>query len=96
MEIKHNQTETRGLFFVEGSTHHLAALEYTMADKLMIINHTEVDDELKGQHVGNQLVDAAIAYARANHLKILPLCPFAHAVMNRRKAELADVLKDNS
>ena len=96
MEIKQQQTGTKGLFYVEGPTKTLAELEYSMANEnLMIINHTEVDDSLKGKNVGYQLVNAAADFARLNHFKIFPLCPFANAVMKKKKAEYADVLRDN-
>jgi predicted GNAT family acetyltransferase len=94
MEIKHKESGTKGIFYVEGRDKRLAAMEYSMADaKLMTINHTEVDQALKGKNVGNQLVDAAVEYARTNHLKIMPLCSFANAVMKKKKAEYADVLR---
>jgi hypothetical protein len=57
----------------------------------MIIEHTEVNDELKGQNVGFQLVKTAVEFARANNIKIIPLCPFANSVF-KRKPEFADVL----
>jgi predicted GNAT family acetyltransferase len=72
----------------------LAKLEYSLAESnLMIINHTEVDDSLKGKNIGNQLVNAAVEFARAHQLKIFPLCPFANAVMKKKKAQYADVLR---
>ena len=40
-------------------------------------------------------MNTAVAFAKANHLKILPLCPFANAVMKKRKTEFADVFRDN-
>lgn len=96
MEIKHEQTESKGVFYVEEEGKRLAELEYSIANNnLMIISHTEVDEILKGKNVGNQLVNAAADFARTNHYKILPLCPFANAVMKKRKAEFADVLRDN-
>lgn len=43
MEIKQQQTGTKGSFYVEGPTKILAEIEYSMANEnLMIINHTEV------------------------------------------------------
>jgi len=96
MEIKQEQNQSKGVFYVEEEGKRLAALEYSIAnDNLMIINHTEVDEQLKGKNIGNQLVYTAADFARSNHYKILPLCPFAHAVMKKRKAEFADVLRDN-
>ena len=80
------------MFYVNKNEEILAEMVYTMAapDK-MIIEHTEVNDELKGQNVGFQLVKTAVEFARANNIKIIPLCPFANSVF-KRKPEFADVL----
>ncbi|QCT73784.1 GNAT family N-acetyltransferase [Macrococcoides canis] len=51
----------------------------------MIINHTEVSEALRGQHVGQSLVDFAADYARNNHMKIIPVCPFAKKVMTHNE-----------
>jgi hypothetical protein len=56
----------------------------------IIIDHTEVGEKLKGMSAGKQLVAATVAHARKNNLKILPLCPFAHAVFERT-SDYADV-----
>jgi uncharacterized protein len=92
MLIQHKHTDSKGLFFVQNDGNILAELVYTMpsADK-MILEHTEVGDELRGQNVGYQLVHTAVEYARTHELKIIPLCPFANAVF-KKKPEYADVL----
>jgi predicted GNAT family acetyltransferase len=92
MLIQHKQTGSKGMFFVSNEDTILAELVYSMAshDK-MIIEHTEVDDSLKGQSVGYQLVHTAVEYARTHIMKIVPLCPFANAVF-KKKPEYADVL----
>ncbi|HMR90803.1 MAG TPA: GNAT family N-acetyltransferase [Chitinophagaceae bacterium] len=92
MLIQHKQAGSKGLFFVEQDGNILAEMTYTVpaADKI-IIDHTEVSDELRGMNVGYQLVYAAVEYARKHHLKIIPLCPFAHSVF-KKKPEFADVL----
>lgn len=93
MLIQHKQAGTKGLFFVgneEGTI--LAELVYTMpSPEKMIIEHTEVGEELRGQNVGYELVHTAVEYARKHNIKIIPLCPFAYAVF-KKKAEYADVL----
>jgi len=92
MLIQHKQVGNKGLFFVGNEGAILAEMVYSMASpEKMIIEHTEVSEELRGQHIGNQLLDAAVDYARAHNIKIVPLCPFANAVF-KRKPELADVL----
>ncbi len=92
MTIHHKQVGGKGLFFVGEEGAYLAEMVYTLpaADK-MIIEHTEVSDELKGQKVGYLLVQAAVEYARVSSMKIFPLCPFANAVF-KKKPEYTDVL----
>ena len=92
MVVKNKKVGTKGMFYVENDKTILAKMVYTMPspDK-MIIEHTEVNDELKGQNVGFQLVKTAVEFARANNIKIIPLCPFANSVF-KRKPEFADVL----
>lgn len=92
MLIQHSEHNGKGKFYVEIEGRELAEMEYTMpaADK-MIIHHTEVSDELRGKSVGLQLVNHAVNYARTNNIKIIPLCPFAKSVFDR-KPEIGDVL----
>lgn len=92
MLIQHKKVGGKGLFFVEQDGNLLAELAYTMpAENKMIIEHTEVSEELAGKNVGKQLVHTAVEYARTHHMKIIPLCPFANAVFKKTK-EYADVL----
>ncbi len=92
MLIEQKESGNKGMFFVAGNGNILAEMTYTMASPAkMIIEHTEVDDELQGKNVGYQLVHTAVEYARTNHIKIIPLCPFANSVF-KKKPEFADVL----
>ncbi len=92
MLIQNRKINGKGLFFVEQDGNILAEMSYSIpsADKI-IIEHTEVSDELKGMDTGYQLVHAAVEYARTHHIKIIALCPFANAVF-KKKPEYADVL----
>ena len=92
MQIENKKVGTKGFFYLAGTKEPLAKMFYSMPspDK-MIIEHTEVNEELKGQNVGFQLVKTAVDYAREHHIKIIPLCPFANSVF-KRKPEFADVL----
>jgi len=92
LDIQHSIKGNKGKFFIEKDGVQLAEMVYTMTDPhKMIIEHTEVDDQLRGQNVGNQLVKAGVDFARTNNIKIIPLCPFANSVF-KRKTEYADVL----
>lgn len=46
-------------------------------EHLSIIEHTDVDESLKGQGVGKQLVARVVEKMRKQNRKIIPLCPFA-------------------
>lgn len=92
MLIQNKKVGQKGMFFIEQEGNILAEMVYSMpADNKMIIEHTEVSDELKGQHVGQQLVYTAVEYARTHNIKIVPLCTFANAIF-KRNPEYADVL----
>jgi len=93
MTIKHEHTEKKGRFFVEINGEQKAEMTYSNAgeDKI-IIDHTEVDESLRAQGVGYKLVEAAVEFARANSLKIMPLCPFANAVFRKKNDGYKDVL----
>ena len=96
MLIQQKQDGSKGSFYVAENGVIQAEMTYSMTGTtLMIIDHTEVSDELKGKNVGYQLVHTAVEYARANHIKILPLCPFAKSVFDKKGAEFADVLRGN-
>lgn len=85
MLIQHKQVEGKGMFFVKQEEEILAEMVYTIPsyDKI-IIEHTEVSDELRGQSVGFQLVNTAVNYARTHNIKIIPLCPFAKSVFDKK------------
>jgi len=92
MEILNKKIGKKGLFYIEKDHKILAEMVYTMpsADK-MIIEHTEVSEELKGQNVGSKLVKNAADYARKNNIKIIPLCPFTLSVFKKKAPEFDDV-----
>lgn len=92
MEIKQKDDGKNGMFYVEQEGKVLAQMTYvwTGAERI-IIDHTEVDDALRGQSAGKQLVAKAVEFAREKSLKIIPLCPFAKSVFDK-VTEYRDVL----
>ena len=66
-------------------------MTYSVAGTRVIIDHTQVDDSLRGQGVGAKLVQAAVDWARAENARLLPLCPYARSVFDKTPA-YADVL----
>lgn len=92
MEIKQSETENKGKFYIEENGEELAEMTYSKAgDSMIIIDHTEVSEKLKGKSAGKQMVIKAVEYARVKNIKILPLCPFAKSVFDKT-LEIRDVL----
>ena len=74
MLIKHNHQDNKGAFVVEVDGNILAEMIYHKpSENRMIIEHTEVSQELNRQNIGFQLVQAAVDYARQHNLKITPM-----------------------
>lgn len=68
-----------------------AELTYSITSPVLIIaDHTGVPDAFRGTGAGLALVERMVADARAEGVKIVPLCPFVNA-MRRRYPEWADV-----
>lgn len=71
-----------------------AELAYrTTDDGVIVFAHTGVPVAAEGQGVGSALVRAGLAHARDEGLRVMPLCPFVKAYMQRH-AETRDLLMD--
>ncbi|WP_028525327.1 GNAT family N-acetyltransferase [Runella limosa] len=92
MTIEQFNRESKGFFKASEDSKEAGRMTYSWAgnDKF-IIDHTEVNPDFKGKNVGLQLVMAAVDFAREKNLKIIPLCPFAKSVFDK-KEEIRDVL----
>ena len=95
-DILHRTHNHKGAFVYEVDEMLLAEMVYTMVnDHTMIIEHTEVDDSLRGQGVGKKLQAELVDFVRKNNIKVIPLCPFAKAQFDRHK-DWHDVLLQKS
>lgn len=92
MDIAHQPDFPKGRFVAMEDGRELGEMTYfTSTPGQVTIDHTEGFPGSEGKGVGLKLLEAAVAHARANGLRILPLCPFAHKMMDRRREEYADV-----
>lgn len=70
-----------------------AIMSYSRASEhLIIIDHTEVPDAMRGTGAGARLSEYAVEAARKGGWKIIPLCPFFHSQVDRHP-EWRDVIK---
>ncbi|HCY75383.1 MAG TPA: GNAT family N-acetyltransferase [Ignavibacteriales bacterium] len=92
MEIKQIESVTKGYFAALDNETEAGRMSYTFAGETkMILDHTEVSDEYRGQNIGKRILMEVVNYARENKIKIIPLCPFAKSVFNKIE-EIRDVL----
>ena len=75
-----NPQENRFELAVEGQT---AVLNYERTPKSLVLVHTDVPAALRGRHLGDRLVEGAIAHARAQGLRIVAVCPFVRTYLRK-------------
>jgi predicted GNAT family acetyltransferase len=91
MDITHIERGGRGAFLIKVDGKRVAEMTYVTAGETgFIIDHTEVDESLRGQKIGDKLLADAVKYARDKGLKIFATCPFALRKL-QDSAEYADV-----
>ena len=92
IEIKQIDSGTKGYFAAFDGKNEAGRMSYTFAGETrMILDHTEVSDEYRGQNIGKRILMEVVEYARQNKIKIIPLCPFAKSVFDKME-EIRDVL----
>lgn len=90
--VKREDNGKKGRFVVHEAGIVAGEMTFTWAGTTrFIIDHTEVDPAFNGKGYGRMMLTEAVAYARAQGVKILPLCPFARAEFEKR-ADIQDVL----
>lgn len=93
MNIQHKSGDTKGEFYIEQNGEIAGKITYSkLGNTQIIVDHTEVSDDFKGQNIGRKLVEHVVNYARNHQLKIIPLCPFAKSIIERDET-LQDVVK---
>jgi len=70
---------------------HVCVADYRLEGGTMQMTHTEVHPDLQGRGVAAALIETALAHARANGLKVVPLCSYVRACM-RRHPQSQDLL----
>ena len=69
----------------------LAIAEYTLPAGKIMFTHTEVPEAHEGKGIGTTLIRFALDAARDRGLKVIPICPFFAAYM-QKNADVQDLL----
>lgn len=88
-DVRDNTAERRFELEVEGE---LALLTYRRQDGALYLLHTEVPEEQRGDGHASRLVRHALEAARAEGVRVVPLCPFVGAYLEKHPeyAELVE------
>ena len=88
LDIAHDPASHRFSVQVGG---HEAELIYRRDDKRLTIDHTGVPEAIGGRGIAGELVKAALDYARAEGLRVVPACSYSAAYVQHHP-EYADLV----
>lgn len=80
IDIQHDSTVHRFLCEVDG---HTGSVEYRREGGVMTILHTDVPEQIGGRGIASRLVRAALDFARAEGLRVVPRCSYTAAWIER-------------
>jgi len=86
LNIEHRPDLSRFEAMVHGR---LCVANYRSTARVMHMTNTAVPPELQGRGIAAALVKAALAHAKANGLKVNPLCSYVQAYMRRHPETMA-------
>lgn len=79
-DVIDNRGAARFEITIDGQT---ATLSYERRPQSIVLVHTEVPPALRGHHLADVLAKAAIDRAHADGLRVVAICPFVKAYLQR-------------
>lgn len=89
LEVRDNPERHR--FEIDLGDGSFAFAEYTLPAGKIMFTHTEVPEEHEGKGIGTILIRHALDVARERGLKVIPICPFFAAYMQKNE-DVQDLL----
>lgn len=80
LEVTHKEANRTFEVEVDGL---LSKLDYIQDGKNFVITHVGVHPELRNQGLAAKIVEAGLAYAKQNSLRVIPMCSYAAAFIRR-------------
>lgn len=91
--ITHEEASSGGSFLYMQDGRRMGELTYQrIGDRLVILDHTFVDQSQRGRGLARELLGAIVDWARTTRTRIRPTCSYAASVFARDKS-IADVLE---
>ncbi len=76
MQIRHSEGKSGGRYTVDVEGYEAYISYSRTSPRLIIVDHTEVPDALRGRGIGQALSAHVVEEARTGNWKIIALCPF--------------------
>jgi predicted GNAT family acetyltransferase len=92
LDIAHNEAEHRFEIWIDDQ---LSKLDYMRDGNTIVMTHVGVHPDHRGQGVGGRLTEVALDYAKANSLRVIPMCSYVAAYI-RRNPEYAELTKQRT
>ena len=92
IEVTRNEKEHTFETWIDG---HLSKLDYMQDGNNFVIEHVGVDPEFRGQGVAGKITQVALEYAKANSLRVIPMCSYAASYIHRNP-QYADLTKQQA
>lgn len=83
--------DNKGEFYIAKGEKELGEMTIGIKGSTMTVYHTGVVPEAEGQGLAKMMLEAMVAYARENSLKVVPLCSYVHAQFKRNPDMYADI-----
>ena len=80
IEVKNDKENER---FVAEVERHIAYLSYNIFDDKINLSSTFTPPELRGKGIAKIIVEYAFNYAKKNNLKVIPICSYVQAFVER-------------
>ncbi len=91
LTVTHNEAAQRFELLVDGLR---ALLTYRRFPDRIVLVHTEVPQPLEGHGLAAKLSRFALDFARANHLRVVSLCPYVSSFI-RKHPEYQDLVSSD-
>jgi predicted GNAT family acetyltransferase len=89
--VTHDEEAKRFEIHVDGLS---ALLTYRRFPGRIIFDHAEVPKPVEGHGLAAKLARFALDFARANHLRVVPLCPYVSSFI-RKHPEYQDLVSSD-
>lgn len=84
-EVRDNPSRNRFEIDLGDGTYAIA--DYNLLSGKIMFTHTEVPKDHEGEGLGSALIRAGLSAARERGLKVIPICPFFAAYMQKHSEE---------